>query len=59
MIHEHRQTLVSEAKFIKETKQSIETLFALTSNSKKELSEELSETQKLATGSIKSTFFLK
>ena len=52
---EHRQTLVSEGKFIKETKQSLQTLFSISNTTKKHLSEELAETQKLTTGSIKST----
>lgn len=38
---EHRQTLVSETKFIKQTKQSLETLFNITNSIKKELSENL------------------
>ena len=35
---EHRQTLASEAKFIKQTKQSLETLFSLTSSLKRDIS---------------------
>lgn len=38
LANEHRQTLVSEAKFIKETKNSLETLFSLTKTTRKELS---------------------
>lgn len=43
-----------EAKFVRETKQSLENLFAMVSGVRKELGDELSETQKLAVNSIKS-----
>jgi hypothetical protein len=46
--------LIAETKFIKETKLSLESLFSLINNVKKELSEEVSETQKLSLKSIQS-----
>lgn len=49
---EQKQTIATEAKFIRETKQSLESLFALINNVKKELGDELAETQKLSVKSL-------
>lgn len=51
---EHKMALIAETKFIKETKSSLESLFSFINSVKKQLSEELSETQKLSLKSIQS-----
>lgn len=56
--NEHKQTLAVETKFVRETKTSFENVFGLFNNLKKELGDEIAETQKLVITNIKSKVIL-
>lgn len=55
---EQKGMIVKEGKFVREIKESIESIFSIIKNTQKELTEELNETQKLATNNFKSTRLL-
>lgn len=55
---EQKGMIVKEGKFVREIKESIESIFSIIKNTQKELTEELNETQKLAANNFKSTRLL-
>lgn len=51
---DQRGMLSKESKFVREIKESIESIFSIIKNTQKELTEELSETQKISANNFKS-----